>query len=171
MVKEKGKVWFHVRPSFRYNKTDSNDSGKSETFREGSFVNSSENTSSSESDSRNIYLDSDVTFREIGGKTNRTLRFAFVPSISASKSTSVTETVLYNEWFKETIGEGLRLSTIKRFGNGYSVRTPQPAAEGLIMDGASYQFKSLDASDYHLNWPIPTNDIQTNPNIVQNPGY
>lgn len=89
----------------------------------------------------------------------------------ATASTSVTETVLYNEWFKETIGEGLRLSTIKRFGNGYTVRTPQPAAEGLIMDGASYQHKSLDASDYHLNWPIPTNDIQTNPNIVQNTGY
>lgn len=89
----------------------------------------------------------------------------------ATPSETVTETVLANEWFKETIGEGLRLSTIKRFGKGYSVRTSQPAADGLIMDGANYQYKSVEATDYHLNWPIPTNDIQTNPNIVQNTGY
>lgn len=89
----------------------------------------------------------------------------------ATASATVTVENLYNEWFKETIGEGLRLSTIKRFGNGYTTRTAQPAAAGLIMEGASYQNKSVEASDYHLNWPIPTNDIQTNPNIVQNAGY
>jgi hypothetical protein len=89
----------------------------------------------------------------------------------ANLSYNVSEAVLYNEWFKETIGEGLRLSTVKRFGKGYEKRYNQPAAVGLIMDGDSYQSKSLDPSDYHLNWPIPTNDIQTNPNLVQNPGY
>ena len=86
-------------------------------------------------------------------------------------SKRLNESILYNEWFKETIGEGLRLSTIKRFGTGFTVRTNQPAAEGLIMDGVNYQNKSMEASDYHLNWPIPTNDIQTNKNLVQNPGY
>jgi hypothetical protein len=89
----------------------------------------------------------------------------------ATPSPAITESILYDEWFKETIGEGQRLSTIKRFGNGYSTRTAQEAAKNLIMDGESYQYKSVDASDYHLNWPIPTNDIQTNPNIVQNAGY
>lgn len=88
-------------------------------------------------------------------------------------SSGVTETILYNEWFKETIGEGLRLSTIKRFGQGYSERTAQAAASSqeLIMKGDNFEKKSVAASDYHLNWPIPTNDIQTNPNLVQNPGY
>ena len=90
----------------------------------------------------------------------------------AIPSSIVSENVLYNEWFKETIGEGLRLSTVKRFGKGYTVRTPQPAAvENFIMRGASYETKSMEASDYHLNWPIPTNDMQTNTNLVQNPGY
>ena len=89
----------------------------------------------------------------------------------ATLSQAVSETVLYNEWFKETIGEGHRLATIKRFGNGYSTRTAQPAAANLIMDGDNYQHKSVNSSDYHLNWPIPTNDIQTNPNLVQNAGY
>ena len=90
----------------------------------------------------------------------------------ANASLVVSETILYNEWFKETIGEGLRLSTVKRFGNGYSVRFAQPAAvDKYIMKGADYETKSMDAGDYHLNWPIPTNDMQTNTNLVQNPGY
>lgn len=89
----------------------------------------------------------------------------------ATPAANVSETVLYNEWLKETIGEGLRLNTVKRFGNGYTVRTAQPAAKDLIMDGENYQNKSLQPTDYHLNWPVPTNDIQTNPNLVQNAGY
>jgi hypothetical protein len=39
------------------------------------------------------------------------------------------------------------------------------------MKGDSYENKSMDPTDYHLNWPIPTNDMQTNKNLVQNPGY
>ncbi len=91
----------------------------------------------------------------------------------ATPSINLTESALYDEWFKETIGEGLRLSTIKRFGNGYTVRTPQSVAadNNLIMVGSDYDQKSVTADDYHLNWPIPTNDIQTNPNLVQNSGY
>jgi len=85
----------------------------------------------------------------------------------------INEDVLSNEWFKETVGEGLRLSTIKRFGKGYTVRTPQAAALSAkaLTAGADFVGKSVSASDFHLVWPIPTNDIQTNPNLVQNPGY
>lgn len=89
----------------------------------------------------------------------------------ATKSVNVNETVLYNEWLKETIGEGHRLATVKRFGNGYAARVNQDAAKSVIMDGDNYQLKSLAPTDYHLNWPVPTNDIQTNPNLVQNAGY
>jgi len=90
----------------------------------------------------------------------------------ATPSGNVSETVLYNEWFKETVGEGLHMSTVKRFGKGYSVRYAQPSAvDTFIMKGDSYENKSMDPTDYHLNWPIPTNDMQTNKNLVQNPGY
>jgi hypothetical protein len=90
----------------------------------------------------------------------------------ANASPVVSETILYNEWFKETIGEGLRLSTVKRFGNGYSVRFAQPAAaDKYIMKGADFENKSMAPDDYHLNWPIPTNDMQTNTNLIQNSGY
>ena len=42
-----------------------------------------------------------------------------------------------------------------------------------MMTGSDYESKNVDASDYHYLWPIPSNEIQTNPNIAnqQNPGY
>ena len=75
LQKEKGKVWFHVRPSFRYGKTDLASGGKSETFREGRFVNRSEKASRSLSTSKDAELETDISFRNIGGKKGRTLRF------------------------------------------------------------------------------------------------
>ena len=47
LKKEKGDVWFHFRPSFKYGRTDNTLNSASETFREGCFVNSSENASHS----------------------------------------------------------------------------------------------------------------------------
>ena len=72
--KEKGKVWFHVRPSLKYGKSDNTLNGSSETFREGIFVNSSEKASHSLSTNKDADLDADITFREIGGKKGRNLR-------------------------------------------------------------------------------------------------
>ena len=151
MVKEKGKVWFHVRPSFRYNKTDSDDGGKSETYREGSFLNSSENFSHSESDSRSIYLDTDVTFREIGGKTNRTLRFVFVPSVSANTSESAESAFLTT-----AAGKDSREMTYKSqglsFGFDGSMRYTEPIGEKWTLSATaeldcSYRSTFRDAFD------------------------
>ena len=71
--KEKGKVWFHVRPGFRYEKTDGYVEDASETFRSGAFVNSSENSSRDFSLTKSANISADVTFRELGGKAGRTL--------------------------------------------------------------------------------------------------
>jgi len=89
--------------------------------------------------------------------------------------TTISEDSVYNEWLKEKVGEGLRLSVMKRFGKGYSGRAAQPRAVALtvMMTGSEYEGKTVDASDYHYLWPIPSNEIQTNPNIAnqQNPNY
>ena len=74
--KEKGKVWFHIRPSFRYNKSDALSEGESETSRSGSFANRSENISSSLSLSKTADCDADITFRKLWGKKGRTVRFS-----------------------------------------------------------------------------------------------
>ncbi len=75
--KENGKVWFHVRPSFRYNKTTTLNSNLTETSREGLFLNSSDNRSDGWSDYKYGAFNSDVTFRELWGKKNRSLYLSF----------------------------------------------------------------------------------------------
>jgi len=40
------------------------------------------------------------------------------------------------------------------------------------MPGADYSTGlSVPAGDYHFVWPIPTHEMDTNPKMVQNPGY
>ena len=80
--KEKGKTWFHIRPYFSYNRSHSTRLGASETRRETDFLNRSESSTQSLSSSRDVDLDGDVTFREIGGKENRTLHVDFGGSYS-----------------------------------------------------------------------------------------
>ncbi len=92
--KEKGKVWFHVRPAFGYNSTDALKNSTTQTYREGTFLNSSENTTRSRLSYESAYLDSDMTFRELWGKENRTIRAGFDVSYEGSKGTSTETSVL-----------------------------------------------------------------------------
>ena len=82
--KEKGKVWFHIRPYFRYNQTDATNTSSTGTYREGSFLNSSRSTVRNVSSGKYVFLDSDVTFRELWGKKDRTLRLALGASGNVS---------------------------------------------------------------------------------------
>ena len=108
--KEQGKVWFHVRPSFRYDKTDSFSSGASETFRSGSFVNSSDNTSHSLSLNKSAYFDSDITFRGLGGKERRTVTLDAYLNYRVNSGESDESSVL-------TTGEGID-SRAMRYDSG-----------------------------------------------------
>ena len=74
LTKEAGKVWFHIRPAFKYGRTDDTVNGTSKTFREGAFVNRSENTAHTLSTKKDATFESDVSFRNIGGKKGRSLR-------------------------------------------------------------------------------------------------
>ena len=75
------------------------------------------------------------------------------------------------EWFRETVGEGLRLASIKRWGDGLQVRTEQNGATNLLMTGPNYNERALAADAHVLNWPVPSYEIKLNSNLVQNPGY
>ena len=92
--KEKGKVWFHVRPSLSYSKSDQNKSGSSETYREGNLVNLSDNYSQGTSLEKQAGLRSDVTFRELWGKENRTLRLSFNTSFNTQAGESEESSLL-----------------------------------------------------------------------------
>lgn len=93
--------------------------------------------------------------------------------------TEATEETIENEWFKETVGEGLRMSCLKRWGKGFDGRAAQPFAAkygaALTDDPKSsvhvYDLKKLSADDYHWAWPIPAHEFRLNDNLKQNKGY
>lgn len=88
-------------------------------------------------------------------------------------TTEATEDAIQTEWFKETVGEGLRMSCLKRWGKGFSGREAQDGLEenGSIQSGDSYEKKELKADDNHWVWPIPSYEIRVNRNLVQNSGF
>lgn len=92
---------------------------------------------------------------------------------AARKAVNTTGTMenIKKEWFRETVGEGLRLASIKRWGDGLAVRAAQPGVDNLIMTGEYYNQRSLAADSHYLNWPVPSYEMKLNSNLVQNPGY
>ena len=88
-------------------------------------------------------------------------------------TTAATAETIHNEWYRETVGEGLRFSCLKRWGEGFDGRPAQPGAASVVMTNPASSFtgKILEADDYHFLWPIPTYEMQTNLNLKQNPGY
>ena len=92
--KEKGKVWFHIRPSFRYTRTDSYNNGLTETSRAGAFINSSDNASHELETGKSAGLSTDVTFRGIGGKENRSIQLTVYGDHSTDSGISDETSVL-----------------------------------------------------------------------------
>ena len=75
---------------------------------------------------------------------------------------------------KEFIGEGMRMSDIRRLGKGfsrYADHEDHPELNSIIVKAG--QSLSYAADDHRLTWPIPKDEIDANPNIKgqQNPGY
>ena len=88
--------------------------------------------------------------------------------------TSASKENIQAEWFKETVGEGLRMSCLKRWGIGYEARTAQDGAaaqSAIMVSGDSYDKKSVKADDFHFQWPVPSYEMKVNDNLKQNPGY
>ena len=92
--KETGKVWFHVRPGVHYGRTQSFGGSSSATRRGEILMNSSENTTRSLSDSRWAQVDADLTFREVGGKTGRTIYLSGGTSYDETGGESAENTLL-----------------------------------------------------------------------------
>ena len=94
LKKEKGKVWFQVGSGFRYNQADTYETGTSQTSRNGATVNSSENAVHSLETSRTAMLSSSVTFRELFGKSGRSLRLMVDGTYGTSEGTSEENSLL-----------------------------------------------------------------------------
>ena len=88
----------------------------------------------------------------------------------ASTTAATTENI-QKEWLRETVGEGLRMSCLKRWGIGFSNRTCQAGAYNAVNHGQGFDEKSLPASSFYYQWPIPSHEMKINKNLVQNEGY
>ena len=126
--KEAGKVWFHVRPSFRFSKDVTRTSNNSETLREGTFVNSSENNTKGSSKSTSTGFSADATLREIGGKDGRTLRLGFNSGLDWNSGLSDETSIL-----RMVSGEDVRTMHYDSNGNNSqlsgSLRWAEPFGE------------------------------------------
>ena len=114
-----------------------------------------------------IAAEAELTTNPIAAKTDLN---ALQSARGASETEATVETVR-NEWFKETIGEGLRMVTMKRWGQGYNGRAMQPGAANALNQGTDYEQKVLPSTDPHFCWPIPSHEMNINKNLVQNAGY
>lgn len=97
-------------------------------------------------------------------------------SLQTSRGATLTPGTLkniQNEWFRETVGDGMRLSCLKRWHTGHDAREGQAGALNVnaIMTGDYYDKRALEADDYHLIWPVPASQIRLNSNLVQYPSY
>ncbi len=120
-----------------------------------------------------MYLIAAEAYLNSGNTAEATAQLNVLQDKRGAVKTVANENNVQHEWFRETVGEGLRISCLKRWGLGYSTRAAQDnaAAGGVVVTGASFTEKSMAASDYHFQWPVPTYDMQINANLVQNDGY
>ena len=75
---------------------------------------------------------------------------------------------------REFIGEGMRMSDIRRYGKGFERKANHDENETLndiiVKQGRAMKY---EAGDYRLTWPIPKAEMDANPHLAgqQNPGY
>ena len=75
---------------------------------------------------------------------------------------------------REFIGEGMRMSDIRRYGKGFERKANHDENAELdaiiVKQGRALKYT---ANDYRLTWPIPKAEIDANPHLAgqQNPGY
>ena len=78
-------------------------------------------------------------------------------------------------WAREMVGEGFRLDCLKRWGDGIKRMAPQKSLVGAnVLRNADptlsteLNVAAEDARYFKMVWEIPSNDLQTNKNLVGN---
>lgn len=142
--KETGKVWFHVRPGFRYGRTESFGGSSSETRREGNLMNRSENTTRSLSDSQDAEVSADITFREVGGKTGRTIGLSGGTSYGKTGGESAENTILTLSGGQETRSMTYQSDGESSTLNGRIQYTEPLGKKWTLSTSANYTWSSRD---------------------------
>ena len=135
--KEKGKVWFHLRPAFSYNRSDSRSSGQSETTRDGALMNRSENTSRGIRSNKRVDLDTDFTFRDLWGKDRRSIRISSDVGYGANGGTSEEMSVLTTAAGVDTRSMRYASDGDSKYISG-SLRYTEPFGEKWTLSASAY---------------------------------
>ena len=135
--KEKGKVWFHLRPAFSYNRSDSRSSGQSETTRDGVLMNRSENTSRGIRSNKRVDLDTDFTFRDLWGKDRRSIRISSDVGYGANGGTSEEMSVLTTSAGADTRSMRYVSDGDSKYISG-SLRYTEPFGEKWTLSASAY---------------------------------
>lgn len=120
-----------------------------------------------------MYLIAAEGYLRAGDAVSAKAQLNVLQSKRGAKETEATLETIKKEWFRETVGEGLRFSCLKRWGEGFNGREPQDGVKEneVLMVGKAYDQKVFAADDYHFQWPVPKYEMQTNLNLKQNEGY
>ncbi|MDZ4807090.1 MAG: RagB/SusD family nutrient uptake outer membrane protein [Bacteroidota bacterium] len=91
-----------------------------------------------------------------------------LPALGALSGTPLIDAIK-DERFRELAFEGFRLWDLKRWNEGFTRSAPQNL--NFINVGANYNTLSVPAGSDKITWGVPTRDLTTNPNLVQNAGW
>ena len=156
LKKENGKVWFQVEPSFNYSRSDTYTSGSSTTSRSGAAMNSSENASHALDASRYASLSSSVTFRELFGKSSRSLRLELEGEYATSDGTSEENSLLRTSMYEDrkalsyiSNGNERSLGADLRYTEPFGEKWTLSASAGLNYSGSNRVRNASDAAGHN----------------------
>jgi len=114
-------------------------------------------------DGTRAYLHEDVLPRNLSVNPN------ILPDISSANYPDYASMKQYimDERARELGAEAKRWFDLVRWGNLVErIKAPLNAGEG-----AGWNVTAANVDEHHMLFPIPNTEIQSNPNLVQNPGY
>ncbi len=91
-----------------------------------------------------------------------------IPALGATSGAALIDAIK-DERFRELAFEGFRLWDLKRWNEGFTRSAPQNL--NFINVGANYNTLSIAPGSDKFTWGVPTRDLTTNPNLVQNSGW
>lgn len=120
-----------------------------------------------------MYLISAEANAQAGNVIDAKKKLNALQSARGAQSTSATLENIQLEWFKETVGEGHRLTCLKRWHEGFEGRPAQTAAvnANIVNLGEYFDERTIEPEDHVLCWPIPSYELKLNKNLIQNDGY
>lgn len=121
-----------------------------------------------------MYLIAAEAYKQAGNSAKANEYLQALQAARGATETPATMENIQNEWFKETVGEGMRGICLKRWGVLLNGRAAQAEAvsNGLVETGSNYATRAFTADEVYLyTWPIPNYELKINPKLIQNEGY